>query len=70
MVGPIRERIERAAQYEYITIEELSLLTHISTRTIWRRIQAGKLRLLKNGGCTRVHRASAMRYFQGQTSHN
>lgn len=59
---PIRERIEAARQLDYVTIEQLSLLSNISTRTLWRRLREGVFpHVLRHKGITRIHRASAMR---------
>jgi predicted DNA-binding transcriptional regulator AlpA len=58
---PIREQIEAAKQLDYVTIEQLSLLSNISVRTLWRRLADGTFpHTLRNKGITRVHRASAL----------
>lgn len=58
----IRERIETAKQLDYVTVQDFSLLSGISERTIWRRIKDGLFpHVLRNRGITRIHRASAMR---------
>lgn len=58
----IRQRIEAARQLDYVSVQDFSLLSGISERTIWRRIKDGLFpHVLKNQGITRIHRASAMK---------
>jgi predicted DNA-binding transcriptional regulator AlpA len=59
---PIHERLEAARRSDFVTVEDFSLLSGISERTIWRRIKAGVFpTLLRNGGIVRIHRLSALR---------
>lgn len=58
----IRQRIEAARQLDFVSVQEFSLLTGISERTVWRRLKDGLFpHILKNRGITRIHRASAIR---------
>lgn len=59
---PIREQIDTAKQKDFISVSECALLVGCSERTIWRRL--AKLdRVIRDGRVTRLHRATAMRYF-------
>ena len=60
----IRERIAEAREKEFITVEECALLVGVSERTIWRRLHQLD-RVIRNGRLTRVHRATALRFFLG-----
>lgn len=63
----IRDRIETARQLDYVSVQDFSLLSGISERTIWRRLKEGIFpHVLKNRGITRIHRASAMRALRPQ----
>lgn len=58
----IRQRIEAARQLDFVSVQDFSLLTGISERTVWRRIRDGLFpHVLKNQGITRIHRQSAMK---------
>ena len=62
MADTIRERIASARDKEFISVEECALLVGVSERTIWRRLP--KLdRVIRDGRITRIHRATALRYF-------
>jgi hypothetical protein len=58
----IRERLELIRQQEFVTVQSLALLLSVSERTIWRRL-ADLPHVIRNGRVTRIHRASAVRYF-------
>lgn len=58
----IKERIERAKQRDFITVEECALLVGVSERTIWRRLPAID-RVVRDGRIVRLHRITALRFF-------
>lgn len=47
---------------EYYTIEEVARLLKVSKDTIYREIQAGKLRAVKIGNQWRIHHSEIQRY--------
>lgn len=58
----IKERLERARQKDYVTVEEGALLVGVSERTIWRRLPQLE-RTIRDGRITRVHRITLVRHF-------
>jgi DeoR/GlpR family transcriptional regulator of sugar metabolism len=58
----IRERLEVIRQRDFVTVKELALLIGVSERTIWRRL-AELPHVIRNRRITRIHRATAVRYF-------
>ena len=58
----IRERLESIRQQEFVTVQDFALLVGVSERTIWRRITQLP-HVIRNGRVTRIHKASALRYF-------
>jgi DeoR/GlpR family transcriptional regulator of sugar metabolism len=58
----IRERLETIRQRDFVTVKELALLIGVSERTIWRRLTELPY-VIRNGRITRIHRATAVRYF-------
>lgn len=64
--GTIRERIERARQLEYVTLEECCLLVSVSKSTVRRRLpKLGAADLLRDGRIVRVRRVAFVRLFRG-----
>lgn len=61
-MATIRERLEVIRQRDFVTIRELALLIGVSERTIWRRLTQLP-HVIRNGRITRIHRATAVRYF-------
>jgi hypothetical protein len=58
----IRERLATIRDLEYISVNDLALLTGLSERTVWRRLQANAFPfVLRSGRVTTIHRASALR---------
>ena len=58
----IRERLELIRQREFISVQDFALLVGVSERTIWRRLPRLP-NVIRDGRVTRIHRASALRYF-------
>jgi predicted DNA-binding transcriptional regulator AlpA len=58
----IRERLAKVRDLEYVSVNELALLTGLSERTVWRRLSANTFPfVLRSGRVTTIHRASALR---------
>lgn len=61
----IRERLDRAKQLEYVTVQDGALLVGVSIKTIRRRLPrlTGATDLLRNGRILRVKRLALLRLF-------
>lgn len=62
----IRERLDRARQLEYVTLEECCLLVSVSKSTLRRRLpKLDAADLIRDGRIVRVRRVAVLRLFRG-----